>query len=187
MGHKRASRLYSEPCCNCLLSLRNWYVPRWGGSSQKQILFINDIPSIIEYKTQTHYTGRSSKILNHFIDEYKLTEFCSKTHLIKCYNPKAEHKYAKKCVQNIIKDLVDLKPSIIVSCGKLVYETLTDKEHINMHTIVNRPIRFANSILIPIFSPAYIRKSNKIEEYEKSFKLISDIFARINNSYANYR
>ena len=185
------ARLYNEPCCNCLLSLRNWYTPRWGKGRDEignsPILFITDIPGITEYRSQIHYSGKYTSVLNKFIEQYKLTEYCVKTHLIKCYNPKAERKYARKCIHNIIKDIKETKPIIIISCGKLVYETLTDKEVYNMWSIINKPVRFANSILIPILHPSYITRNNKEDEYKTSFTLISDLYARANSNYALFR
>lgn len=185
------TRLSKEPCCNCLLSLRDWYCPRWGrgwrDTGSRLILFINDIPGVTEYRSQVHYSGRNTSILNTYIDKFKLTEYCAKTHLIKCYATKAERKYADKCVKNIIQDIKDLNPILIVTCGKLVYETLTDREVFNMNHIVNKPIKFANSVLFPIFHPSYVKRSNKPEEYEKSFTLISDMFAKVNESYSLFK
>ena len=56
-----------------------------------------------------------------------------------------------------------------------------------MASVVNKPVRFNDAILIPIYSPAYIMRNKCYSEYVKSFNLISNIFAELCKEYRYYR
>lgn len=63
-------------CERCYLSIANRRIP--GGRAgctptlRRTIMFVGDTPTITDYKTQTIFNGRSTKIVSQFINDYKL-------------------------------------------------------------------------------------------------------------------
>ena len=75
----------------------------------------------------------------------------------------------------------------LVAVGQFVYQFLKEEKYKSMASVVNKPVRFNDAILIPIYSPAYIMRNKCYSEYVKSFNLISDIFAELCKEYRYYR
>lgn len=177
-------------CEKCYLSISNRYMAGRGAgctpTSAYSVMFVGDAPTISEYKTQTLFNGRSNKLISKFIDEYKLTAWSIKTNLIKCVCSNPTEYYADKCYHNFVKELQYFNPTIIVAVGKFVYQFLKEENYKSMTSLVNKPIKFNKSILIPIYSPAYITKNKCYSEYVKSFELISNIFAELCTEYRYY-
>lgn len=171
-------------CQNCYLSLFARECPGRGAKGMKPIIFIADSPTISDVKNNDVFTGRSNKLLREYINNYKLDYYSHLTNIIRCYCTETMDYYANKCKPNVINDIKLIKPTLIIPVGGFAYKQLKDVEYYNMKHIVNKPIAYANSIMIPIYSPAYIIKNKTFEEYDKSFKLISDIYAKLNVYYA---
>ena len=56
-----------------------------------------------------------------------------------------------------------------------------------MKNEVNKPKAYANTIMIPIYDCAYINKNKCYEEYDKSFAIISDILAKRDIKYKEWK
>ena len=177
----------SNPCERCYLSLRHQRTAGRGvgctHTTRASIMFIDDIATISDYKQNDIFVGRSTKILNKFIDDYKLSHWSYKTHLIKCVCQEAHTDYADKCFAYLIDEIHKVQPKIIITIGSFVYRYLKDENTRNMKNVVNKLTTFNNSILIPIYSPSYIIRNGCYDEYVKSFTLISDVFADICREY----
>lgn len=174
-------------CDKCYLSIFN---KRTAGRGEgctptpaKSILFISESPTITDIKNNDLLTGRSTKLLSQFIEDYKLTYWTRKTTLIQCYCPRFEEIYAEKCFPNLVKTIQEIKPTIIVAVGKSVYKFLKDENNINMKRVVNKVSIYSNSILIPIYNPVKIIRDKCQSEYVKSFQLISNIFSDVCREY----
>ena len=174
-------------CETCYLSIFNRRTAgREGGCTPtpaKSILFISESPTITDIKNNDLLTGRSTKLLSQYIEDYKLTYWTRKTTLIQCYCPQFDETYAEKCFPNLVKIIKDLNPTIIVAVGKTVYKFLKDEDSINMKRVVNKISIYGNSILIPIYSPVKIIRDKCQSEYVKSFQLIGNVFADICREY----
>lgn len=181
----------NNPCDKCYLSIRNLKTAGrevgWTSTPAKNIMFIGDAPSITDYKTGSLFNGRSTKLVTRFIDDYKLTAWSIKTNLIKCVCLEPNEHYADKCYFNLVAEIQKYKPTIIVTVGHFVYRFLKEDNYRNIATVVNKPILFNSSILIPIYSPVYITRTKNFSEYVKSFELISNIFADLCKEYRYYR
>ena len=178
-------------CAKCYRTLRNSIVHGMladrGEESQSLICFIGDVSTPLDIKYNMPFSGKTNILLREVIDCYKLTSFSYLTYLIKCNGSDNDERYVKHCLPHLITEIKRLNPSIIVPVGSFVLKTLTEKNHIIMKNEVNKPRVFANSIMIPIYSPTYIAKNNCYDEYDISFSLISDLFAKINHYYNIYR
>ena len=187
MGVFNLERTMKTQCDSCYLSIFNRSTPDraggWSPTSTKSILFIGDSAGMVDCNNQTIFEGRVTKIVTEYINKYKLNSWSNKTFLIKCYCIEPTEHYADKCYNHIINIIQKTKPSIIVPIGSFVYKFLKDAKSVSMVKVVNKPIKYNNSILLPIYSPAYIIKTKEFEEYDKSFKLISDMFADICKEY----
>lgn len=150
-------------------------------------MFVGDTPTITDYKTQTIFNGRSTKIVSQFINDYKLTAWTIKSTLIQCVCAEPTEHYAETCYPNFIATIRKYKPTIIVAVGQFVYQFLKEEKYKSMASVVNKPVRFNDAILIPVYSPAYIMRNKCYSEYVKSFNLISDIFAELCKEYRYYR
>ena len=73
-------------CERCYLSIANRRIPGGGAGCtptlRRTIMFVGDTPTITDYKTQTIFNGRSTKIVSQFINDYKLTAWTIKSTLI---------------------------------------------------------------------------------------------------------
>lgn len=178
-------------CERCYLSIANLRVPGreggWSPAPAPCLMFIGDVPTISDYKTQTLFNGRSTKLLSKYIDDYSLTYWTIKRTLIRCVCAEPNEYYADKCYPNIVADINRFNPIIIVAVGQFVYRFLKEDKTINMANVVNKVMRFNNAIFIPIYSPTYVIRNQCYSEYVKSFGLISDIFAELCKSYKYYR
>lgn len=174
-------------CKNCYLSLSYNNCPSRIADVKKSIIFIGDKPSSVDTKVGIPFQGRNNKIITQYINDFKLETWSSTTNLIKCYCIEPNLNYADKCINILIEEIKKSKPLIIVPIGSFVYKRLNDLITCNMKRVVNKPTRYANSIMIPIYSPSYIKKENIYNEYDKSFDLISDIFAELCIDYKIYR
>lgn len=174
-------------CDNCYLSLRHTKTAGRGvgctPALTPTILFIGDCPSQLECKNQKPFTGRVSKLVTEFIDTYKLSSWSYATHIIKCVCPEPNEHYAETCYPHLIKTIQNIKPVLIVAVGAFAYRFLKDDKYRSMSKVVNKLTTFNNTLFLPIYSPSYINKTKSYNEYTKSFKLISDIFADICKEY----
>jgi uracil-DNA glycosylase family 4 len=178
-------------CERCYLSIANRRIPGGGAGCtptlRRTIMFVGDTPTITDYKTQTIFNGRSTKIVSQFINDYKLTAWTIKSTLIQCVCAEPTEHYAETCYPNFIATIRKYKPTIIVAVGQFVYQFLKEEKYKSMASVVNKPVRFNDAILVPIYSPAYIMRNKCYSEYVKSFNLISDIFAELCKEYRYYR
>lgn len=178
-------------CERCYLSIANRRIPGGGAGCtptlRRTIMFVGDTPTITDYKTQTIFNGRSTKIVSQFINDYKLTAWTIKSTLIQCVCAEPTEHYAETCYPNFIATIRKYKPTIIVAVGQFVYQFLKEEKYKSMASVVNKPVRFNDAILIPIYSPTYIMRNKCYSEYVKSFNLISDIFAELCKEYRYYR
>lgn len=178
-------------CERCYLSIANRRISGGGAGCtptlRRTIMFVGDTPTITDYKTQTVFNGRSTKIVSQFINDYKLTAWTIKSTLIQCVCAEPTEHYAETCYPNFIATIRKYKPTIIVAVGQFVYQFLKEEKYKSMASVVNKPVRFNDAILIPIYSPAYIMRNKCYSEYVKSFNLISDIFAELCKEYRYYR
>lgn len=178
-------------CERCYLSIANRRIPDGRAcctpTLRRTIMFVGDTPTITDYKTQTIFNGRSTKIVSQFINDYKLTAWTIKSTLIQCVCAEPTEHYAETCYPNFIATIRKYKPTIIVAVGQFVYQFLKEEKYKSMTSVVNKPVRFNDAILIPIYSPTYIMRNKCYSEYVKSFNLISDIFAELCKEYRYYR
>lgn len=174
-------------CERCYLSIANRKIPGGGvgctPTGRPTIMFVGDTPTITDYKTKTLFNGRSTKIISQFIEDYSLTAWTVKSTLIRCVCAEPNEHYADTCYPNLIADMQKYNPVIIVAVGQFVYQFLKEEKYLSMVRVVNKPTRFNNAILIPIYSPAYIMRNKCYSEYVTSFTLISNIFAELCKEY----
>ena len=187
LSHPINIKLMCNTCQNCYLTIKN---RRTAGRGVGQtptltptILFIGDCPSVLDYKNQQPFTGRNSKILTEYILKYKLGLWSYVTNIIQCNCPEPNNDYAEKCFPNLIETIRTVKPVLIIAVGTFAYRFLKEDNTRSMKHVVNKITTFNNSLLLPIYSPSYITKSKNFSEYDKSFKLISNIFADICKEY----
>ena len=157
-------------CERCYLSIANRRIPGGGAGCTPTlrctVMFVGDTPTITDYK---------------------LTAWTIKSTLIQCVCAEPTEHYAETCYPNFIATIRKYKPIIIVAVGQFVYQFLKEEKYKSMASVVNKPVRFNDAILIPIYSPAYIMRNKCYSEYVKSFNLISDIFAELCKEYRYYR
>lgn len=90
-------------------------------------MFVGDTPTITDYKTQTIFNGRSTKIVSQFINDYKLTAWTIKSTLIQCVCAEPTEHYAETCYPNFIATIRKYKPIIIVAVDDLFISSLKKK------------------------------------------------------------
>lgn len=182
-------------CEKCYLSLQfnncptkvAYKIPGREIGEMPSVIFIGDKPSSVDVRLKTPFSGRNNNIISKYINDYFLTKYSHQTNLIKCSCIEPSDEYANNCVNILIRELQILKPRIIVPIGTYVYQYLTDNKNKSMKRVVNKPTAFANSIMIPIYSPSYIKKEDLYQEYDKSFDIISDIFSKLCKEYKTYK
>lgn len=182
-------------CKSCYLSLAYKHCPSSVAASvineqpgrkngdAKFILFLSDKPSSIDIRVRKPFEGRTNGIITQYINDYDLTHWATKDHMIKCYCIEPTSEYAGNCIKILIESFKKHRPTIIVPIGSFVYKTLMDLEHVNMKRVVNKVSSFGGVLMIPIYSPAYIKKENAYNEYDKSFNLISRVFSDMCRDY----
>ena len=115
-------------CERCYLSIANRRIPGGGAGCtptlRRTVMFVGDTPTITDYKTQTIFNGRSTKIVSQFINDYKLTAWTIKSTLIQCVCAEPTEHYAETCYPNFIATIRKYKPTIIVAVGQFVYQFL---------------------------------------------------------------
>jgi uracil-DNA glycosylase family 4 len=198
MGRKQAENQMSARkdllgihCSSCYRSLINnrmhGIMATRARGVPKSICFIGAAPSTLDIKIGEPFTGRNNILLRQAITLYKLDEWSYLTYLVKCYGTDNEKLYIKNCIHYLIEEIKAINPLIIVPLGSTVLKALTENNNIIMKNEVNKPRAYANTIMIPIYDCAYINKNKCYEEYDKSFAIISDILAKRDIKYKEWK
>lgn len=153
------------------------------GNKNPKILFIGEAPGKDENKVGKPFVGRSGKLLQNWIDTFKLTKYygiantcplipLTKDEKIRKPSPK-EISYFRPFVKYILKRT---NPKIIICLGSSATESLLNKrigEMIRENTIIEK----GKYKILAMYHPSYFLRQGKdgIEEFKIVYKNIRNI------------
>lgn len=177
----------NNPCEHCYLSIKKSRLPSREKVRRRALLFITDVPTILDVKAGNLFNGRTTSIVRDCMDSFKLTPFVEAIPLVRCVcSPSRAHEFVDNCSYYTEVDIVEFEPRMIVTVGELAYKTVKDPNCYNFKKIVNKPVRFNDIILMPIHSPTYIKKYNAFDSYIEGFRKIQAIYRELDPFGALY-
>lgn len=150
------------------------------GISAKQIHTDSEIP--LDNSTKS---GQLVRSMEKIAVQYGLEIY--RTNLVKCppldknqrlrYPTQTE---IDKCFENILYEILEIQPKIIVLLGKIVQSTFEKKLKLNLESVQNCSFPFQGkygSYFVASYHPSYVlRSKNRQEEYLKKFE---DLLSRL--------
>jgi len=186
-------------CDACSLAMGNLFTPCRSEGLGQTVIFITECPSQSESNNKTAFTNKANTFLKNIVKDNGIFDDCFFTQLVRCkpfLNNVPYPKEILKCQPYLIEELKHYKPLIIVTVGLTVYNSVVGDNASYISSVVNKPVVIKrhidqfdvshlpgkNTIIIPIHQPGYIIKSGKIEEYNKSFKIINNFYRLLINT-----
>lgn len=123
-----------DECQICASSVRGFVKPQGvdRGSGSK-IMFVGEGPGNDEYKRSLAFAGAAGRRLDSWLsacgaDPDDVRKDCYLSSVIKCFDkhrePSNQHVMIKNCSQFLFEQIALIKPSLIITLGKVAYEEL---------------------------------------------------------------
>ncbi len=149
------------------------------GNPDAGILFIGEAPGEVEENVGLPFQGRSGKLLRNTLKKYEITENNSFITNVVKFRPPNNRKPTNQEIKNhfdlvLFHEIKIIAPKIIVPVGGVAAETILGKQ-IKITGIRGKNLIHDNTIVIPIFHPAYIlRNMTAFSIFEADIKLIKN-------------
>lgn len=180
-------------CSKCDISLQcNHQV--YGVGSKSDIMFIGENPGYKEDKLNIPFVGKSGKLLDKYLDVCGFDrDYIYITNIVKCKTPRNRPPNSleiSNCRGYLIKEIIDVKPKIIVTLGKTAYDGLFNVSDVNYKftKLTGKWFKWNTINCIALPHPSYILRYPEMEDlYFEDFKKIVDKYREYHNFHkVNY-
>ncbi len=170
---------FVQNCNLCEFSKYKTKIDFSQGNKNSKIIFVDQMPSIIEDDKDKLLLGKSGELLINMIEKVlkiSYEEFYY-TNIIKCkISSKKEPTQTEIncCKPYISKQIELIKPKLIVALGEETYRSLTN-DKTSIEQIRGTIAKFNGTFIIPIYHPSYLLRnpSAKKEAYVDMLKIKS--------------
>lgn len=174
-------------CSNCDLCLNNNFTPIKPYIGRFQNIFIIlDMPSHADKKRGMLLDSVSNKILKVLLEKHGLLHFSYVTSVIKCkpiINTVTRTNLIK-CRPHLLNELKLYKPNIIITFGKLSFESIYPNKTFNIHTMNGKYTKIGNTYIVSFANINYFKLTkDKIIELDNYINMIEKLMTKINPLY----
>jgi len=155
----------------------------WGeGPKDAKLMIIGREPGQEEDLSGRPFIGRSGQLLNKTLSKIGIRrEDVYVTNVVKCANSgenkPPNKKTVKHCRVNLVSEIEEIKPSIIVVLGSVALESVLGKSGISKWKNNTYFSNEFNATVVPIYHPAYILRNPEVKkEFNKGFDIVKNLY-----------
>lgn len=157
-------RLDNCQACKELSKYKTIHRCIWGRGAPGKIMLVGQNPGAKEDIEGRPFVGPSGKLLQSILKEIGEDNFYI-TNVVKCFYPKdPTESMVENCIPYLIHEILETKPVVIITLGKIAMKALTGKSNIEAHsfTPLKSPIKEIRNIpILCTYHPSYsLRKGH---------------------------
>ena len=179
-----------KKCSNCDLCLNNNFTPVKPYIGRlSNIMIVLDMPTHADKKKGMLLDSISNKLLKTLLFKHGLLHLCYVTSVIKC--KPIVNNVTKinliKCRPYLLEEIKMYKPNIIITFGKLAFESFYPNKTYNVNKINGKYTKIGNTYVISFANVNYFKiDKNRVIQLDNYISMIEQLMTKINPMYKWY-
>ena len=175
-------------CFKCDISISRRNIVYGDGNIRSKLLFIGEAPGATEDRFGKPFKGKAGQFLTTFLEEhglYRDTHYFI-TNVVKCRPPNnrfPNQLEIDNCMPNLANEIITIKPIIIVTLGKLAFETIIGDDRPTLFRNRGLVFMYHNAFLLPMYHPSYILRINSLDTYLEDIKTLKQLYRTYINPF----
>jgi len=173
-------------CLRCDLCIVRRNVVAGEGNLHSKLMFIGEAPGYKEDRTGRPFVGKAGTLLTTYMEAHGFDRRRNSylTNTIKCRPPMNRiptDVETLNCMPYLLKEILTINPTIIVSLGATALQTLFGNKGISLTRSRGYLYPLHNAVVYPMYHPSYILQSCNYFYYDQDFKTLSQLYKLLIN------